>query len=271
MNMARTNKALGAMVVGALLLWGAAGSPAVAATKGEDGNADARSGYSFAEPETRTIQDDDFENPAFTWVQQAVDAWKIPDGELGRSCQTCHGDADASMTGVGARYPVWDASRGKPINVEQRINQCRVNNMRAPEWKWESDQLLGMTAYVKMFSRGMPMEVAVDGPMAEWLEKGKEFYHQRRGMYDMACKHCHDDHVDNYIRAERLSQGQINGFPTYRLKWQKLGSLHRRFRGCNKNIRSEPYAYGADEYLALEIYLSWRGRGLPIESPSVRR
>ena len=72
------------------------------------------------------------------------------------------------------------------------------------------------------------------------------------------------------LRANVLSQGQSNGFPTYRLKWQKVGSIHRRFRGCNKMVRAKPYAYGADEYVNLELYLAWRGRGLPVETPAVR-
>ncbi len=73
------------------------------------------------------------------------------------------------------------------------------------------------------------------------------------------------------MRAELLSQGQANGFLTYRLKWQKLGSLHRRFRGCNNNIRAEKLANGSPEYMALELYVTWRGNGSPIEAPSVRK
>jgi sulfur-oxidizing protein SoxA len=72
------------------------------------------------------------------------------------------------------------------------------------------------------------------------------------------------------IRANLLSQGQSNGFPTYRLKWQKPGSIHRRFRGCNKQVRAQPYAYGSDEYTNLELFLAWKGRGLPVETPAVR-
>ncbi|MEM1198207.1 MAG: sulfur oxidation c-type cytochrome SoxA, partial [Pseudomonadota bacterium] len=71
-------------------------------------------------------------------------------------------------------------------------------------------------------------------------------------------------------RANTLSQGQGNGFPTYRLKWQKPGSLHRRFRGCNKQVRAKPYKTGSDEYLALELYVMYRGQGLPVETPAVR-
>ena len=48
-------------------------------------------------------------------------------------------------------------------------------------------------------------------------------------------------------------------------------SRHRIFAWCNTSVRSEPYELGSPEYLALELYVAWRGRGLPIEAPAVRR
>ncbi|MGI9498509.1 MAG: sulfur oxidation c-type cytochrome SoxA, partial [Geminicoccaceae bacterium] len=49
------------------------------------------------------------------------------------------------------------------------------------------------------------------------------------------------------------------------------GSLHRRFKGCNDQVRAEPFKRGSDEYVNLELYLAWRGQGLPIETPAVRQ
>lgn len=231
---------------------------------------DIRSGYTFAEPETRAMQDDDFENPAMLTLDYGTELWSTKDGAAGKSCADCHGDAEKSMKGVGARYPVFYQPWGKPINLEQRINECRKNNMQAKPYKYESREMLGMTAFIKYQSRGMPVTVDIGGPNKEFFQKGKAFYYERRGQLDLACKHCHEDNAGNMIRANLLSQGQSNGFPTYRLKWQGVGSLHRRFRGCNKQVRAKPYGYGSDEYVNLELYLAWRGRGLPVESPSVR-
>ncbi len=87
----------------------------------------------------------------------------------------------------------------------------------------------------------------------------------------MSCAHCHETSYGVALRADMLSQGQSNGFPTYRLKWQGIGSLHRRFRGCNRQVRSDPYGYGSDEYVNLEFYLAWRGMNLPVETPAVRQ
>ena len=240
------------------------------------------SGYKTATAETRAMQDDDFENPAMPYVDAALDLYNTEAGVAGVSCADCHGEVDDEtggrfgipMKGVGATYPTYDVEDHKPINTELRINKCRTKYQKAKPFKYESDEMLGMTGLINMQSRGMQRTTTADDPSDVlhpfWLQ-GQAFYYQRRGQLDMACKHCHEDNPGNMVRAEVLSQGQTNGFPTYRLKWQKPGSLHRRFRGCNKNIRAQPYAYGADEYLALETYLAWRGRGLPVEAVSVRK
>jgi sulfur-oxidizing protein SoxA len=231
---------------------------------------DRRSGYTYATAETRAIQDDDFENPAMLMVDSGEILWSSVEGEEGKSCASCHEDAGDTMKGVATRYPVYVDALGKLQSLEQRINQCRVENMKAEPWKWESNELLASTIYVRHQSRGMPMNVAIDGPAAPFFDKGKAFYYERRGLLDMACKHCHEDFAGTMIRANLLTQGQSNGFPTYRFKWQKVGSIHRRFRGCNKQVRSTPFGYGSDEYVNLELYVAWRGRDLPVETPAVR-
>ncbi len=231
---------------------------------------EVRSGYTYAAEETRDIQDDDFANPGFIWVDAGAELWSTVDGEAGKSCASCHGDDAAAMEGVGNTYPKYNAELGKPINIEQQINRCRTENMKAEPYKWESKELLGMTAFVKHQSAGMPINVDISGPMKAFWQKGKDFYFKRRGQLDMACSSCHVDNAGKMIRANLLSQGMANGFPTYRLKWQKVGSLHRRFRGCNSQVRAEPYANGSDEYTNLEVFLTHRGNGLPLETPAVR-
>ncbi len=86
----------------------------------------------------------------------------------------------------------------------------------------------------------------------------------------MSCAQCHDTYNDMRLRANLLSQGHTNGFPAYRLGWQKLGSLHRMFQVCNARLRATPYQGGAEEYVNLELYMAWRGTDLPVETPAVR-
>jgi L-cysteine S-thiosulfotransferase len=261
----------GIAVIGLTVSLGLAASAAVAAEDwGQYKVEDRRSGYTYMTDETRAMQNDNFQNPGMLWVEDGEALWSTADGEAGKSCADCHGTAADSMKGVGASYPKYSEKLGKPESIEQRINRCRTENMKAKEWKWESKELLAMTTFVNHQSLGMPVNVEVDGKAKPFFEKGKEFYYERRGQLDMACANCHEDYPGGQLRANTLSEGQGNGFPTYRLKWQKVGSLHRRFRGCNKQVRAKPFGYGSDEYVNLELFVKWRARGLPVETPAVR-
>ena len=229
------------------------------------------SGREFATDKTRALQADDFVNPGFLWVQQGEELWTQAEGEAGKSCADCHGAAGETMRGVGATYPKYHEEAGKLLSLEQRINLCRSEHMQAQPWPWESPELLAMTAYVKHQSRGRPVNVSVDGPAAPFFEAGKELYYQRRGVLDMACKHCHDDNYGRHLRANLLTQGQSNGFPMYALFAQGMISLHR-FVGdiCYSRVRATPPAPGSEDLVNLELYLAWRGSGLPVETPAVR-
>jgi len=174
------------------------------------------------------------------------------------------------MKGLRAVMPKWHEGKKTLMTLEDHINWSREEHMKAKPWKWESKEMLGMTAFISLQSRGMTVAVKTDGPAAPWHAKGKDLYYQRVGQLDIACAHCHENNFGNMIRADHLSQGQSNGFPTYRLKWQGMGSLHRRFSGCMKNIRATPYKRGSDEFTALELYLASRGNGLSVEAPSLR-
>jgi sulfur-oxidizing protein SoxA len=232
---------------------------------------DKRSGYLYSLALFQTMQDDDFANPAFLWIDQGEENWVEVEGAAGKSCASCHQDVTKTMKGVGAVYPKYNAAKKKVINLEQRINLCRTDNMKAKAWKYESSQLLAMTAYVRHQSRGMPVSVSIDGPARPFYEKGKTFFTRRAGLFDMACTNCHVDNAGKMLRGNLLSQGHVNGFPTYRQGWQTLGSLHRMFNVCNIRLRAAVYPAGSDEYVNLELYTTHRSKGLKIETPSVRR
>ncbi len=230
------------------------------------------SGYEFRTDETRALQADDFENPGYLLLEEAMETWEEVDGAAGKSCASCHDDYEESMAGVGSTYPKVVDRDGEKVftNIENQINHCRTEHMQADAWKYDKPDMLGMTILVRNVDRGEPVNVAIDGDAAPYFEKGEALYNQRVGQLDMACSNCHQDYYGMYIRADHLSQGQSNGFPTYRFKWSGVGSLHRRFSGCMKNIRAEPFSKGGEEFLALELYLGYRGQGLPVETPSVR-
>ncbi len=230
-----------------------------------------RSGYTYLSEEHRQLQDDAFGNPGMLWIERGRELWDQTQGDGQQACASCHGDAATSMRGVRTRYPQFDPRTEKLINLEQRINRCRTEQLQAEAYPYESEALLALSAFVGFQSHGMPLHVDIEGPAAPFFEAGKAFFVRRRGQLDMACSHCHDEYAGQRLRGEVVSQGQTNGFPVYRLSWQTLGSAHRMFAWCNTAIRAQPLAHGADDYVNLELYMAWRGRGLPVETPGVRR
>ncbi len=225
------------------------------------------SGWIYRSAETQSLQLDDFDNPGFVFVDEGQDTYAAVDGSEGKSCSSCHED-QAEFAGLRTTLP--RVEDGALITMEDLINECRTARRGAEAWKWDSGSMVSMTAVIGLQSRGLPMNVAIDGDAASFWERGKELYYTRVGQLDMACSNCHEDNFGNMIRADHLSQGQINGFPTYRLKNAKLNSIHARFKGCMKNIRATPYKPGGEEFRALELYVASRGNGLSVETPSVR-
>lgn len=229
-----------------------------------------RSGWTFRTDETQVLQMDDFDNPGMIFVDQAIDAWNAVDGSEGKSCASCHGDPESSMQGVRAVYPKWNDAAGEVRTLAMQINDCRENQMGAEPYKYASVDMASMEALISVQSRGMPVNVAIDGPVAETWQAGKDMYYTRFGQLELSCANCHEDNYDNMIRADHLSQGQINGFPTYRLKNAKLNTVHDRFKGCIRDTRAETFKPGSPEFVALELYVASRGNGLSVEGPSVR-
>ena len=228
-----------------------------------------RSGWTFRSPETQGMQMDDFDNPGMLAVEAAMSDWEAPMGAGGESCAGCHGEPE-SLRGVRAAYPKWDEEHGELQTVEMQVIECQSERMGMEAWGYDSGDMRAMSALISYVSRGLPVSVSIDGPVAEAWEQGKEIYYTRYGQLQLACANCHEDNYDNMIRADHLSQGHINGFPAYRLKNAGIVSVHNRFRGCIRDTMGETFPVGSPEFVALELYVASRGNGLSVEGPSVR-
>jgi L-cysteine S-thiosulfotransferase len=251
---------------GILALIITASTPVLAA---EIAPADKRSGYTFMQRDTQAMQDDETANPGTFWVLDGEALWNRKAGTANRACADCHGDGQASMKGVAARYPAFSPARGRPVDLEQRINMCRTDQQKAPALEYESKDLLALTIYVARQSRGMPITISVD-KIFEFLEAGRSLFHRRQGQLNLSCSQCHDDNWGKQLAGNVIPQGHATGYPLYRLEWQTVGSLQRRLRNCMTGMRAEPYAFGSPEHVALTLYLMYRARGLPVETPAVR-
>jgi sulfur-oxidizing protein SoxA len=222
----------------------------LAAAAAEIPLAERKSGYEFMSRETRAMQDDEITGPAVLTLLDGEALW----GKLG--CAACHKD----MKGVAARYPAMVG--GKLTTLEQQVRH------KAPQLAYESRDLLALTAYVARQSRGIPVEV--DEKLKSHIEAGKAFFHRRQGQLNLACAQCHDDNWGKKLAGTPIPQAHPTGYPLYRLEWQGVGSLTRRFRNCLTGMRAEPLPHGVPELVDLELYLMYRARGMKMEAPAVR-
>ena len=240
------------------------------------------SGFEFLTPDTQALQQDEFANPGGLWLDrgerlfaaQPPGDWRADGGTttVGRSCASCHAaDSERPLRGAAARLPAIDKQSGELQNLEGRINACRTRFQRQSVLAYESDELLALSAYVANLSRGMPRRVQVDGAARAFFDDGRAYFFERKGQLNLACSQCHDDNWGKWLRGERISQGQPNAFPGYRLEWQRLGSLHRRLQDCDAGVRATRLPAGSPTYVNLELYLAWRAAELPSEAPGVRR
>jgi sulfur-oxidizing protein SoxA len=219
-------------------------------------------------PSNRAIQEDLSQNPASFWLMEGETLWQQPAGPQQPSCRSCHGPVQDSMKGVAARYP--RRVNNQLVNLEDQINQCRQTRQQQTPWKNESSPLLAMTVWVAHQSRGMPIQSVEDPMLRDDLAAGRRLFEQRMGQINLSCAQCHDQRWGQKLAGVVIPQAHPTGYPIYRLEWQSLGSLERRLRNCMNAVRAEPFTAGAPEWRQLELFLKWRARGMPMETPALR-
>jgi L-cysteine S-thiosulfotransferase len=229
-----------------------------------------RSGFDDMSRDSQALQRDDTANPGMLWVLDGEALWRAKAGSANKSCADCHQDAATTMKGVAARYPAFSPAHQRPLDLQGRINACRETQQQATPFPFESKELLALTAYVGKQSRGMPITPPDDARLEPFRKRGEALYSQRIGQLNFSCANCHDDNPGQKLASAVIPQGHPTGYPLYRLEWQGVGSLQRRLRGCFTGVRAEPFAYGAQEYVELELFLMSRAKGMEVETPAVR-
>lgn len=178
--------------------------------------------------------------------------------------------------GIGIRqnYPYFDTGAGEVKTLELEINECREANGEKP-LKWKTGAIADISAYMAYTSRDNIINIVIpDDPAAiAAYERGKRFFYAKRGQMNMACADCHVTYAGNYVRADLLSPalGQLTHFPVYRARWGSMGTAHRRYAGCNKQVRAKPFKAQSAEYRALEYFHTYMSNGLKMNGPGVRK
>jgi len=188
----------------------------------------------------------------------------------GKTFADCFGKDPST---VRARYPKYDEGSGLVLTLESQINACLKANGEKP-FKYKKGKIADLSAFFAYKARGQKVDVKVEGPKAEAAyNKGKQFFYAKRGQLNMSCADCHVYYAGSRIRADILSPalGHVTHFPVYRSKWGGLGTLHRRYGGCNKQVRAKPFKAQSNEYRTLELFHSYMSNGLEWNGPGARK
>ncbi|XHS77558.1 sulfur oxidation c-type cytochrome SoxA [Burkholderiaceae bacterium UC74_6] len=213
--------------------------------------ADVRlSGLQTMSPALQAMQRDDASNPAMLWVQAGREIWA-------QRCAGCH--QESKLGGLAARYPAFDTKTGRPVTLEARIQ----SHQELPV-----DDLLAVTAFIALQSRGMAITSPDDPRLAPFLLQGERLFKRRMGQLNLSCAQCHDERAGLSLGGGTIPQGHPTGYPLYRLEWQTLGNLERRLNNCVTGVRAAPLS--GEELVALELYLKQRAAGMPMDAPAVR-
>ena len=203
----------------------------------------------------------------------------IDDGEELFNTPFANGKTYASCFkngGIGIRqnFPFYSEKDKQVKTLEQVINECRTKNGEKA-LGWKKGKIAAISAYMAYTSRGNKMAIKTPKTADEikWYERGRKHFYAKRGQLNMSCANCHQDNAGNYIRADLLSPalGHVSHFPVYRAKWGSLGTLHRRYGGCNKQVRALPLAAQSDEYKALEYFHSYMSNDIEVNGPGSRK
>ena len=231
---------------------------------------DAKSGYEYIKPDTRAMQDDDFENPGMLAVERGAELFSQKAAGASKACAECHGkDGEKLDTKSLARYPVYDSEKSEIITLQKRIRNCR-DNVGSTPLPANHTELIALETFVRNRAFGEVVNVRTDGQVADLLKRGEELYQTRYGLIDMSCAHCHVMYPGMMIRGQKISQGQGNGFPAYRLDIGEMTNLHQRIQQCLTLMRAEPFEADSEEIELMGLFIMSRSNGLKIETPAVR-
>ena len=181
----------------------------------------------------------------------------------------CFGD---DVTKVRNKYPLFNDKSNQVETLEGELNKCRTA-AGLKKFKWKKGKLAQLSAFYAYSARGQKINVKItsEGAKKAFLA-GQEFYVQPRGQFNLSCAKCHTYNAGRKARANLLSPnlGHTSHFPVFRAKWKNLGTLHRRYGGCNKNMRAKPFKAQSTEYKNLEFFQAYMSNGIEIDGPGYR-
>ena len=174
---------------------------------------------------------------------------------------------------IAQHYPYWSPQTKQVVTIIMDINTCRSRNGAKPYKNLTTGKMADLDAYVKYMARGQKISINISSPGAiKAYDAGRAFFWARRGQLNFSCATCHVQNVGKHLRGNIIGPalGHNVSFPAYRSKWGTLGTIDKRYQGCNKKVRAQPLAAESVQYRDLEFYETYMDTGLPLSAPGQR-
>ena len=137
------------------------------------------------------------------WSRKAGAAGQVL-RRLPRRRRDQHEGRRRALSGASARR------RGRPINLEQRINLCRTDQQQAPPLALESQRAAGAHRLSSRTSRAaMPIAPPTTSRRRPFLEAGRAIYQRRQGQLNLSCAQLPRRQLGPEARRQRRSRRRI--------------------------------------------------------------
>ncbi|MDP3301335.1 MAG: sulfur oxidation c-type cytochrome SoxA [Sulfuricurvum sp.] len=196
-------------------------------------------------------------------------------------------EAYAKMLGVSVKdlpktiagFPRLVKAAGKVVTLSQSLQMAAAQQGKAVP-KLESKEMVKMSGYVKSLANDLKtnIDVKVNKQMEEMVVLGKHIFEERRGGRGLSCNSCHSpDIIGSRLRMQELpdlgapTTASASTWHAYRMTQSAMVSFDKRMQQCMKNALLAELPLGSKEMVALEVYVTNKGKGNTIQIPGLKR
>lgn len=189
------------------------------------------------------------------------------------------GTTEKNLSAYLSGFPRYVDAAGKVVTISQTIQMAAADAGKAVP-KLNSKEMLKMTLYVKSLANEQKtsIDINADKHMKAMAKLGQEVFETRRGGRGLSCNSCHSaDIVGQRLRMQPLPDlgapetAAAGTWPAYRMTKSETTLLDKRFQQCMNNALLAQIPLGSKEMVALEVYVTNKTKGNPIQVPGVKR
>lgn len=214
---------------------------------------------------------DPIENPAMAAMEQGEVLFKKK-GAKAKSCASCHAKPEQAFKQWAATMPTYSKKQKRVIGVEEFIARHAMATT-GDSFLMQSNENISLAVYLRYLANGTPIKVKADSADAKAaVARGESLSKRKLGQLNFACIDCHSNAANHWIRGQWLGEfkGQTPHFPTWRTSRSEIWDIRKRFQWCNVAIRANELPPEAAQYGDIELYLTLKNNGLPLNAPGIR-